>query len=136
MFKIVSVCNGGGYRYCRTDPPHPKRNIKGLYPLHRVLLENKLGRLLRSDEECHHIDENKANDDPDNLELQTKSDHARHHRLKEAPKPVTLICDWCLKKFKLKPYQMRLRRGRNKTGLLFCSRACSTKGSATKLRSA
>jgi hypothetical protein len=79
MFEIVSICKGGHYRYCRTIPKHPKANAKGLYPLHRVLMENKLGRLLTSEEFVHHIDENKTNDSPDNLELMTRSAHAAHH---------------------------------------------------------
>lgn len=79
MFKIVSVCKGGHYRYCRTIPKHPRANAKGLYPLHRVLMENKLGRLLTSKEIVHHVDGDTSNDRPENLELMTRSTHAAHH---------------------------------------------------------
>jgi hypothetical protein len=79
MFQIVSICNGGHYRYCRTIPKHPRANAKGLYPLHRVLMENKLGRLLEPHEIVHHLDEDATNDDPNNLGLMTRSTHAAHH---------------------------------------------------------
>ena len=120
MFKIVAVCKGGGYRYCRTEPPHPRRNSNGLYPLHRVLMENQLGRLLRGDEEVHHKDEDKGNDDPGNLELRTKAEHARlHHPPVER---VEVKCP-CGVSFSLKPHQLRLRQQRTK-GPLSCSRRC------------
>ncbi|HZO14120.1 MAG TPA: HNH endonuclease [Polyangiaceae bacterium] len=83
MFRIISICNGGHYRYCRTEPKHPKANAKGLYPLHRVLVEIRLGRLLKSTELVHHIDENPQNDEPANLEVMTRSEHARHHMTPE-----------------------------------------------------
>lgn len=46
---------------------------------HRVVMERKLGRPLRDDEIVHHIDEDKGNNDPGNLEVMSQSDHARHH---------------------------------------------------------
>lgn len=124
MFKILSVCKGGGYRYCRTEPPHPKRNSMGLYPLHRVLAENRLGRLLKNGEDVHHVDENKENDSPKNLEVKTHADHSRHHHRPLEPAEVTCICG---EKVLLKPYVIRLRLSRNKFGRLFCSRSCGAK---------
>lgn len=123
-FEILSICKGGGYRYCRTNPPHPRRNTKGLYPLHRVLMENKLGRLLESWEIVHHKDENKANDNPENLELLNSSEHARHHR--QEKEVIHFLCSTCGKQLSLKPHQYRLRIKRNVTGKLFCSRSCGT----------
>lgn len=46
---------------------------------HRVVMERKLGRPLRDDEIVHHVDEDKSNNDPENLEVMSQSDHARHH---------------------------------------------------------
>lgn len=123
MFTILSVCKGGGYRYCRTNPPHPKRNAMGLYPLHRVLMENRLGRLLRDDENVHHKDEDKSNDAIENLEVMTAADHARIHH--PPASPVTLICP-CGTSFLLKPHRYRLRQKRTK-GTLCCSRACGVR---------
>lgn len=123
MFKILDTCLGGGYKYCRTDPVHPKANSKGLYPLHRVLMEIKLGRILEDFEEVHHIDENKNNDSVDNLEVLTKSEHTKLHHSKNLD--VELQCS-CGDTFTLKPhvYQQKLRR--NKGGIS-CSRSCAAK---------
>lgn len=126
MFQILSTCNGGGYKYCRTDPPHPKRNSKNLYPLHRVVMENKLGRLLISGEEVHHRDENKSNNSPDNLEVLTKEKHSRLHSLEKAPASMVVVCAHCKTEFSIKPYRFRLRASRNKNSKIYCSRACGS----------
>ncbi len=135
LFKILSVCKGGGYRYCRTEPPHPKRNKRGLYPLHRVVMENKLGRLLERFEIVHHIDEDKFNDSPNNLEIKTNSEHTGLHKRQSAPEKVLLKCV-CGKEFQLKPHTYRLRAKRNSSGILFCSRSCGSQFTQTILNEA
>ena len=45
------------------------------YGKHRKILEKKLGRKLRSDEECHHRDGNPNNNEESNLEALTKQEH-------------------------------------------------------------
>ena len=126
-FKILSVCKGGGYRYCRTDPPHPNANAMGLYPLHRVIVENREGRLLGYDDVVHHIDEDTSNDAIENLGLMTRSEHAIHHA---ADRPVTMVslrCPVCLSGFtkvaSAAKKEMRLRVD----GLLCCSRRCGVR---------
>jgi hypothetical protein len=47
----------------------------GRYANHRRILEKKLGRKLRPDEECHHKDHNPKNGFPDNLEALTIKEH-------------------------------------------------------------
>lgn len=42
---------------------------------HRYLMEQKIGRILRDDEIVHHIDENKLNNDINNLQIMTRSEH-------------------------------------------------------------
>lgn len=124
LFEILSICKGGGYRYCRTSPPHPKANSNGLYPLHRVVAENKLGRLLEPGEVVHHRDEDKTNDSPENLEPKTQADHARDHA-KVVPE---IICTCpCGKAFALKPNQFRLRKKRSQNGIICCSHSCATR---------
>ena len=125
MYQILSTCKGGGYMYCRTSPVHPKANSKGLYPLHRVLVENKLGRSLLPWEDVHHLDEDKTNNYPDNLKALSKSQHAKDHI-----KPIETIkikCSCCGKNFELKPHQYRMRKKRNKSNQVYCSRSCATK---------
>ena len=127
MFKILSICKGGGYQYCRTDPPHPKKNPMGLYPLHRVLVENRIGRLLESWEHVHHVDEDKFNNADENLEVLTASEHGKHH--KPLAPLIEIICH-CGTSFYLKPHQKRLREKRS-LGPLSCSASCAGKRAST-----
>lgn len=46
---------------------------------HRSVMEERLGRPLKSDEIVHHRDENKRNNADDNLELTDRAGHARIH---------------------------------------------------------
>lgn len=124
LFKIVSVCRGGGYRYARTIPLHPKANANGLYPLHRVLMENRLGRLLNPREVVHHKDEDRTNDLVANLEVMTQSEHAAHHA-KDLPM-IKFNCPKCGELSTVEERFYRLRAKRNKNGV-FCSKACAAK---------
>lgn len=110
--------------YCRTNPVHPRANSKGLYPLHRVLMENKIHRSLLPSEHVHHIDEDKSNNNIENLELLTASEHSKRHS--EVMDLLPFVCNCCGSSFSMKPYEYRLRVGRNKSGKVFCSRKCST----------
>jgi hypothetical protein len=49
--------------------------------LHVVLMEELLGRSLSRDEVVHHKDHNRSNNELANLELMTRSNHTRMHRL-------------------------------------------------------
>jgi len=124
MFTITSTCKGGGYMYCRTIPKHPRANSKGLYPLHRVLVENKLGRLLKPSELVHHRDHNKGNNTIENLMVMSNSEHSRLHR--PYIKDIECKCPECGRMFFLSPRFYRLRLKRNKSGALYCSRSCGS----------
>jgi len=125
IFEITSICKGGGYMYCRTNPKHPKANNKGLYPLHRVRAEIKLGRLLEENEIVHHIDGDKTNDNPENLQIMTNQSHSSHHHPKIAK--VNHTCAVCGDSFALAPAASRLRLKRSKFNMIFCSRSCGGK---------
>lgn len=49
------------------------------YHEHRLVVEQKIGRPLRSDEIVHHIDGNKRNNSLNNLMICTRAEHARIH---------------------------------------------------------
>lgn len=64
--------------------PYKRVRVGGkLIDRHRLVMEKKLGRKLESWELVHHMDEDKSNDHPDNLELTTRPDHAKHHMSQE-----------------------------------------------------
>lgn len=44
-------------------------------------MEKRLGRKLTRSEIVHHIDKNKHNNNDDNLKLETRSEHSRHHNI-------------------------------------------------------
>jgi hypothetical protein len=46
---------------------------------HRVVMERLLGHPIPAGMVVHHIDGNKRNNHPDNLQLMTPSEHVRHH---------------------------------------------------------
>lgn len=64
--------------------------------VHREIAEEKLGRKLTKDEVVHHKDKNIHNNDPENLEVMTRSEHMKlHHkerREKKAQEKLVLAC--------------------------------------------
>ena len=48
---------------------------------HSVIMEEVLGRKLSSKECVHHIDHNRSNNNAENLQLMTRSEHAKLHAL-------------------------------------------------------
>lgn len=65
------------YQYC---PDHPRAN-NGYVPLHQLVMEAMIGRLLDTRKEhIHHIDGNPSNNDPSNLQILDPGIHVRFHR--------------------------------------------------------
>jgi len=62
-------------------PGHPRADPEGFVPRYVVVAEEKIGRPLRKGETVHHLDYNKTNDNPENLLVLQRSDHARIPRL-------------------------------------------------------
>jgi hypothetical protein len=62
---------------------HPHKNARGYVRLHRLVMEVVLGRFLESHEHVHHIDGNKRNNDPENLEIMTNEHHRRLHNAQD-----------------------------------------------------
>jgi hypothetical protein len=103
-----------GYLYFM-DRRHPLANSQGKVYFHRHVMWMKLGRRIRGDEFVHHVDEDKENNDPSNLVIQSRSEHAVTH--KGAVTPV--FCGKCGKLF--------VPAGNY--GAKFCSVRCTTKAS-------
>ena len=121
-FLITGTCKGGGYLYARTLPLHPKANSNGLYPLHRVLVENKMKRYLLEDEVVHHKNHNKHDNSIENLLVMNNREHSRLH--KEGVNEIVTNCGNCGKEISLKPFEYRLRTKRNVSHKVFCDPTC------------
>jgi len=68
-----------GYILIRVGKGHPLADVRGYAYEHRIVATEKVGRPLRKGEQIHHIDGNKQNNTPENLEI-TRS--IAHHRVK------------------------------------------------------
>ena len=90
--------------------------------MHRVVMENTLGRPLCDGEDVHHKNEDKTDNRPENLEVLSKSEHTKRHVSKKMF--VRLTCPNCSKGFEVAPRFYKQRKKRNKSGEIFCSRTC------------
>lgn len=123
-WKIVRRVRSGEYSYVTTKPLHPNPSM-GRYSLeHRIIMENKLQRLLTSKEIVHHKNGNKLDNRVSNLELMTIEEHTKYHAI-ERSKGVLFLrlkCPNCGKKFEKEKRNTHLIKGGNYTA---CSRKCS-----------
>jgi hypothetical protein len=123
MWLIEKIIKKGDYRYCIVRN-HPNRTSNDYVLLHRVIVENNIGRLLSSDEVVHHIDGNKLNNSIENLEILLKSDHNRLHALEVGSSWAQLRCPECGKIFDIARNRTFLVK---KTKWTSCSNSCRGK---------
>ena|SRR6185369_15528972 len=69
-----------GYVLIKVGVTHHLADVRGYAYEHRLVAEVKIGRRLLKDEQVHHIDGNKQNNDPSNLEVMPS---IAHHRFVE-----------------------------------------------------
>jgi hypothetical protein len=98
MWDIKGVVSKGDYIYAIVHE-HPNAIDHGYVLYHRVLMENKIGRVLKNHEIVHHINENKRDNRLENLELMNYRDHIKNHSFKQGKQYVELKCPSCNKNF-------------------------------------
>lgn len=95
--------------------------------LARFRMQEHLGRILATEEEVDHIDENPLNDELTNLQVLTKPENVAKSQTKYT-EDKEVQCFFCPKKFVLTPKQQRQRHmNRNRTSGPFCSHSCAAK---------
>ena len=98
---------------------------------HREIVEAAIGRDLGPDEVVHHRDGTRDNNDPSNLEVLTKSEHARHHALRGGPELVSLTCIACGSEFQREARFERHNRAQEKRGP-YCGKRCAGRASRAR----
>ena len=125
MWKIEKIVSKGQYKYAVVKN-HPKRTKNGYVLLHRIIMENYLGRLLEDDEIVHHLDYNKLNNKLSNLELMLSIEHVKLHMKDKVRKYVLLKCPWCNIEFEL-PQNNSFLIKKGKYPCSCCSKSCRGK---------
>lgn len=112
--RAVPIYRSVGYMFVK-KPGHYRADKQGYVKIADIVLEAKIGRPLWKNEIAHHIDGNKLNDSPDNLEVMDNLEHTRMHNEAKRKKENTQICLICKTIFS--------RPGRN-SAKKYCSRKC------------
>lgn len=114
-------------------PDHPKA-VNGRVFEHRLVMEQVLGRFLKDDEYVHHLDENKINNAPENLQVVSNPEHGRIHakeRQQCQPRRIEIQCEECGGKFEVPLYKVSSTDPRVKAK--YCSMNCRHKSWARQM---
>jgi len=86
----LSVDSALGYEYFM-DKEHPLASSIGRVWYHRHVASLREGRWVTSSEVVHHVDHDKCNNDPGNLEIMSRSAHGKLH----CPPMYRIVCAQC-----------------------------------------
>jgi len=118
----VKTYNHKGYKVAYV-PEHPLAQANGTRAVHRLVIENNLGRYLRSSESVHHKNTNKQDNALENLQLLTASEHSKLHAAEKGFTVEPRLCKYCGKRFTPKANKIR-----------YCSTTCSSLASRKVVR--
>jgi len=94
MWNIKKIVSKGDYYYAIVLD-HPNRTKNNYVLLHRIIMENHLGRILNANEVVHHINGNKKDNRIENLEVMIDREHSSHHHSQIGRTMVILKCPNC-----------------------------------------
>lgn len=133
MWTIRKIVKKGEYDYA-VVPEHPHRTKYNYVLLHRVVMENHLGRMLTDDEEVHHKDKDGHNNSVSNLEVLTKEQHRIIHAKEKTRKYIELVCPICRRNFIIEErFSFLVKKDKEYT---CCSRSCGGKASTSTIKEA
>jgi hypothetical protein len=116
--KLPHGINNCGYVICYLPKGHPQLQGTVLWKFkHRLVMEFVLGRLLSRREDVHHINGDKKDNRPCNLQIETRQEHGREHN---PLRGVFQPCLHCGKIIYRSPSHIRRERK------LYCSKVCAS----------
>ena len=78
-YHVGEIITHNGYRMVQAPARHPGADSKGYIREHRLVMGQKLGRPLKKSEVVHHLNHDKLDNRPENLELMDLGSHTSLH---------------------------------------------------------